>query len=123
MSGRRIAVLLTAVLVTILAVLLVMLRWDDANKVAVVASALAAVAAVGVGVWAALPRTSRSDKRSSGPGWRVSQSGSATAGRSGRAVSGITDQSGSLPDEVQVDRSGDARTGDDGDAVSGISKE
>ena len=75
----------TAGVVITLAVLLVLLRWDSANKVAVVVSALATVAAVGVAVWAALPAVS-------GMGVRVSRTGRATAGPGGRANSGVSGQ-------------------------------
>jgi hypothetical protein len=115
--GRRVFVLVTAVAVVVLGVVLVVLRWDDANKVAVVVSALAAVAAVGVGVWAAWP----AGGGFSSSGWRVSRSGSAFAGPGGRAVSGAAGRRSSLPDDVRVDRSGDARAAEGGDAISGIS--
>ncbi|WP_199561993.1 hypothetical protein [Micromonospora deserti] len=48
-----------------------MARWDQANQVAAVVSALAAVAALGVAVWSALP--------SSAGAVRVSKTGTATA--------------------------------------------
>jgi hypothetical protein len=103
----------TAGVVAVLAVLLVVLRWDSATKIAVVVSALAAVAAVGVAVWAALPVVS-------GKGWRVSRTGRATAGSDGRANTGLSSPAESLPDEVLVDRTGDADASDGGDANSGI---
>ena len=103
----------TAGVVTTLAVLLVLLRWDSANKIAVVVSALATVAAVGVAVWAALPAVS-------GMGVRVSRTGRATAGSGGRANSGVFGPAGSLPNDVLVDRTGDADASNGGDANSGI---
>ena len=51
----------------VLAVPLIVLRWGSANKIAVVVSALAAVAIVGVAVWAAVPAMS------SGKGVRLSR--------------------------------------------------
>jgi hypothetical protein len=112
-SVRRMIVIVTAGVVVVLAVLLVLLRWDTANKVAVVTSALAAVAAVGVAVWAALPAVS-------GNRVRVSRTGRATVGPGGRANSGIYGPAGSLPDHVVVERTGDADAPNDGDANSGI---
>ena len=72
----------TALAVAVLAAVLGVLRWDDANKVAVVVSALAAVAAVGVAIWAALPTSL------SGKVIRVSRTGRATAGPGGQANTG-----------------------------------
>ena len=103
----------TAGVVAVLAVLLVVMRWDSANKIAVVVSALAAVAAVGVAIWAALPAVS-------GKGVRVSRTGRATAGPGGRANSGVSGPAGSLPDDMVVDRTGDADASNGGDANSGI---
>ena len=114
MSARRWAAMATAGVVAVLAVLLLVFRWDSANKIAVVVSALAAVAAVGVAIWAALPATS------SGKGIRVSRTGRATAGRGSRANSGLSGPASSLPDNVVVDRTGDADASGGGDANSGI---
>jgi hypothetical protein len=58
LSGRRIAAAATAAGVAVLAVVLMAMRWNAASKVAVIVSALAAVAAVGVAIWAALPAMS-----------------------------------------------------------------
>ena len=63
-------------------------RWDDANKVAAVLSALGAVAAIGVTVWAAL-RTPPS-----GSSLVVSDTGRAVAGPGGRAITGIPRHAG-----------------------------
>ncbi len=98
-------VVVTALVVAALAAVLLVLRWDDASKVSVVVSALAAVAAVGVAIWAALPH--------GGPraGLRVSRTGSARAGMKGRANSGIEGPAGSLRHDVQVTRTGEAEGG------------
>lgn len=69
--------------------------------IAVVVSALAAVAAVGVAIWAALPTVSSH-------GVRMSRTDCATAGPGGRANSGFSGPASSLPDDVLVDRTGDA---------------
>lgn len=113
MSARRVVLMATAGVVAVLAVLLVLLRWDSANKIAVVVSALAAVAAIGVAIWAALPTVS-------GKGMRVSRTGRATAGPGGLANSGVLGPADSLPNNVQVERTGDAHASDDGEANTGI---
>jgi hypothetical protein len=89
--------------VAILVAVLVVLRWDDANKVAVGVSALAAVAAVGVGVWAALPGSSSRGRI------RVSRTGDAVAGRAGRANTGVI---GKGQGDIRVDKTGNASGGD-----------
>lgn len=115
MTMRRVVISVTAGVVTALAVALIVLRWNEANKIAVVASALAAVAAVGVGLWAGLPVMSSTRSQA-----RVSRTGQATAGPSGHANSGVMGTSGSLPDDVRVTKTGDADASDGGDANTGI---
>lgn len=114
MNARRMVLGGTAGVVAVLAAALMVLRWDDASKVAVVVSALAAVAAVGVAIWAALPAVF-SDGR-----MRVSRTGRATAGPGGRANSGVSGPVGSVPDDVRVDRTGDADASGGGDANTGV---
>lgn len=58
MTAKRVALVVTCVVVVGLAVVFGLVQWDRANRIAVVVSALAAVAAVGVAVWAALPSRS-----------------------------------------------------------------
>ena len=106
--------LATAGVVLVLAVLLMAVRWDSANKIAVIVSALAAVAAVGVAIWAALPAVSP------GKGMRVSRTGRAMAGPGGRANTGFSGPAASLGADVLVDRTGDADASEGGDANSGI---
>ena len=94
-------VVVTCGVVAVLAVVLVVLRWDNANKVAVIVSALAAVAAVGVGVWTALSGGAR-DAR-------------VVVKRSGRSrgvgsVSGF-EGAGSSRGEFRVEDSGPAEDG------------
>jgi hypothetical protein len=113
MNARRSVLGGTAGVVAVLAVVLVFLRWDDANKVAVVVSSLAAVAAVGVAIWAALPAVS-------GRGIWVSRTGKATAGRGGRANTGLSGSPGAVSGESRVDRTGDAKAPEGGDANTGI---
>lgn len=114
MSARRVALTGTLLAVAILAVILTALRWSEANKIATISSALAAVAAVGVAIWAAFPAFQ------GGKGVRVSHTGKATAGRGGRANSGVSKSAGRLPEEVQVDRSGNADASNGGEANTGV---
>lgn len=89
-------------------------RWEDANKVATVASALGAVAAVGVAAWAALrtPLARRS--------FTVTRTGRATAREGGRANTGISGKADQVDGSVHVERTGDATASGDSDANTGI---
>jgi len=87
-------------------------RWEQASQVATVVSALAAVAAVGVAAWAALPGPERRTVR-------VSDTGPATAGHGGRAVSGLTGPAAGLSGPVEVGRTGSADASGGGDATTG----
>lgn len=101
--------LLTCLLVAGLAGWFAVVRWDDANKVAAFTSALGAVAAVGVAIWAAL--------RTSGPGQvTVRRTGRAEARGGGSANSGVR---GRISGSVRAEDTGDA-VADDGDASSGV---
>jgi hypothetical protein len=113
MRARRMVMAGTAGVVAALAVVMVVLRWGDASKVAVTVSALAAVAAIGVAIWAALPL-------SSGVGIRVSRTGRAVAAGGGRANTGVSGPAGSLPRDVQAEQTGDAEASNGGDANTGI---
>ena len=112
MSARRVVVLLTCLVVAGLAGWFVVARWEQASRVATVVSALAAVAAVGVAVWAALPGP---DRRMI----RVSDTGPAVAGRGGRAISGLAGPAASLREPIEVDRTGRADASGGGDATTG----
>lgn len=112
MTIRRIVILITCVVVATLAVVFAVSHWDQANRIATVTSALAAVAALGVAVWAALP--------GSGPVARVSRTGRATAGGPGsRANTGVSGVA-STPGTVVADRTSDARATGGGSANSGV---
>lgn len=104
--------LVTCLVVAVLAAVLVVLQWQQANKIATVVMALAGVAAVGVGLWAGLARTA-------GPSVRVSRTGPATSGPGGRAISGAA---GPLADQgtVDVDQTGAADATRGGEAVTGV---
>jgi len=112
MNTRRVVLLITCVVVAALALVFAVSRWDQANRIATVASALAAVAAVGVAVWAALP--------GSASGARAIRTGTAEAsGPGARANSGIRGAASMLGGMV-ADHTGDARATDGGSANSGI---
>jgi hypothetical protein len=115
MNARRVTIIATAGGVAVLAVVLMVSHWDEANKIAIVASALATVAAVGVGILAALPGTPE------GRTARASRTGRASAGARGRANTGVSGPSAALPGDVRAGRTGDADAGDGGDANTGIS--
>ncbi|MFI5589363.1 hypothetical protein ACIA5G_30215 [Amycolatopsis sp. NPDC051758] len=114
MTAGRVTLIVTCVLVAGLAGWLALARWDDANKVATAVSALGAVAAVGVAVWAVIraPKAGRS--------MAVSDTGRATATSGGKAVTGFSGKADSTTGSVQVERTGDAQASGDGNAVSGV---
>lgn len=113
MSGRRLVLLITGLVVAGLGGVFSATQWDRANRIATVVSVLAAVAAVGIAVWAALP--------ASKPGSvvRVSVTGKATATRGGTAITGASGPVGSTPGLVEVKDTGDADASG-GDAASGV---
>jgi hypothetical protein len=113
LSGRRVALLVTAAVVVVVAVALAVLRWDDANKLATSLSALAGLAAVGVGMWAALPGSSGRRRV------RASRTGKATAGRGGQANTGVIVAKGT-EDDVRAAKTGDADASGAGDANTGV---
>lgn len=68
LSMRRLVLLLTALTVAGLAAVFAWLGWDQAGRVATVLSGLVAVAALGVAVWAALPRRRSAGSQTPLPG-------------------------------------------------------
>ncbi|MGK3202803.1 hypothetical protein [Amycolatopsis sp. MEPSY49] len=112
MTVGRVALLVTCVLVAGLGTWIAIARWEDANKVATAVSALGAVAAVGVAVWAVVrtPRTSKAIV--------VTDTGKAKSASGGHAVTGVTGTPGH--DSVRAERTGDAESSGGGDAVSGV---
>lgn len=117
MKMGRVAVVVTCLLVAGLGVWFAVARWDDANKVAAVTSALGAVAAVGVAVWAAL--------RSADPqkSVTVADTGRSTADSGGKAITGVSGRADNVTGPVQVKRTGDAKASGGGDAVTGAQLE
>lgn len=126
MSARRVVVLGTGVVLAALAGVFVVVGWDRAIRISTVVSALAAVAAVGVAVWAAWPvvrsRSDLSRRPRSEPELtvRVSGSGTATARGHGSSVSGASGPATSAPNRVEAVKTGDADASGGGDATSGI---
>jgi hypothetical protein len=106
-----VVLLVTALVVAALGVVFLLLRWDDANKVAAVASALGAVAAIGVAIWAALPARPRVSVQ-------VTRTGDARAVGTGRANTGVTGRVGE--GEVSAADTGDADASSGGDANTGV---
>jgi hypothetical protein len=115
MGGRRMVLLVTCLVVAGLGGVLAVVAWERASRIATVVSALAAVASVGVAVWAALPC-----HRSGSAEVRVSKTGRATATDGGAAVSGARGSAAGAPERTEVNRTGDANASGGGDAVSGI---
>ena len=115
MNAGRIALITTCLAVAILGAWLMVVQWDAASKVATVTSALGAVAAIGVAVWATVRAPS------TGAPVVVSRTGRATASSGGRAVTGFSGRSGGVADSasVQVESTGDANSSG-GDAITGV---
>jgi hypothetical protein len=113
MNARRVVLLVTCLVVAGLGGMFVLTQWDRVNRIATVLSALAAVAAVGVAVWAALVS-------GSGPAVRVVNTGPATAGHGGRATSGLTGSVSALLGPIDVDGTGNADASGGGDATTGV---
>jgi hypothetical protein len=105
--------MVTFLLVAGLGVWFAIARWDVANHGAAVVSALGAVAAVGVAIWAALGGTGNGDVS-------VSRTGKATARRNGVASSGVRVRSRRPWGRLRADRTGHATATDGGDANTGI---
>jgi hypothetical protein len=110
----RVVLVVTCLVVGLLAGWFAMAQWEQANRVATVTSALGAVAAVGVAVWAVL-------RGSSVPGKlvRASRTGKAISGRQGSANTGVRVARG-RSGRVVADRTGDADSSGGGDANTGV---
>lgn len=113
MNAGRVTLIISCLVVAGLGVWFVVARWDQANKVASAVSALAALAAVGVAIWAALrPAQSRR-------ALTVSDTGRATAHDGGRAITGVSGKASDVDGPVRVERTGDAKVSGNGDAITG----
>lgn len=114
MKAARVVLVITCLVVAGLAVWFVVARWDTANKVAAAVGALAAVAAIGVAIWAALRGPSQSAVL------QVHKTGDAIA-HGGRANAGIhVGTGGALPSEARATRTGRAEASEGGSANTGI---
>lgn len=112
MTMGRVVLIVTLFAVSALGVWIAVVTWDEANKIAVVTSALAAVAAVGVAVWAAL-RGARSTSSID-----VSRTGDAVSTGGGRANTGFRGKA-RRTSSVRVRDTGRAEA-DGGDANTGV---
>ncbi len=109
MNVGRVVLTISLLVVAGLGVWFTLASWNDANKVAAISSALAAVAAIGVAVWAAL-RNPSADRSIT-----VSHTGKA---RGKRAVTGVSGTAEAAGGSVRVKRTGDATAS--GDAITGV---
>ncbi|UKY47839.1 hypothetical protein [Streptomyces inhibens] len=114
MTIKRVVLVGTCVVVAVLGWVFAVSQWETASRIATVASALAGVAAVGIGIWAALPGARPT-------GIVVRDTGAAKTAGTGNAVTGYHG-SGSTDAAVTVERTGDAEATGDGDAISGYSE-
>ncbi|ALG08752.1 hypothetical protein [Kibdelosporangium phytohabitans] len=112
MKAGRVVLILTCLVVAGLGTWFVLAQWDVANRVATVSSALGAVAAVGVAIWAALRTTSGNSVRASRTG-NATARGSGSSANTGVRVSGA---SGAL----RADRTGEATASGGGSANTGV---
>jgi hypothetical protein len=111
MTMRRVVIALTCVVLAGLGTAFAVMRWQHANRIATVASALAAVAAVGVAVWAALPGAAVAP--------RASRTGTATArGRGSWANTGVAGPA--THGAAVATRTGAAEAADGGKANTGV---
>ncbi|MEV7907710.1 hypothetical protein [Streptomyces anulatus] len=111
MGARRGVLAVTCVVVAVFGVVFTVIQWEQANRIATSVSALAALAAVGIAVWAALPGTPP------GTRIRVSGTGRAVSGPGGQAVSGAV---AAAAGEIVVERTADADASEGGEATSGV---
>jgi hypothetical protein len=115
MMARRLVIILTCVVVAALGAIFAIVRWEHANRIATVASAVAAVAAVGVAVWAALPGNGAA-------GMRASRTGGATArGPGSRANTGVSGPAMAGP--VVAGHTGAAEATEGGSSNTGIDRQ
>jgi hypothetical protein len=114
MNIGRTVLTVTFLLVAGLGAWFAVARWDEANKVAAILSALGAVAAVGVAVWTALR------SMQSGSSTTIQKTGHARADSGGDANTGLRGKSGRAPLSTRLKRTGDAEATDGGSANSGV---
>jgi hypothetical protein len=117
MNAGRAALLLTCAVVAGLGAWFAIARWEDANKIATVASALGSLAAVGVAIWAVVRKPGRANSIT------VKNTGKAEAGSGGDANSGLTGKADSVDGDIDVSGTGDAKSTGGGNANSGVNLE
>jgi hypothetical protein len=111
MTARRVVIVVTCLVVAALGAVFLVLRWDDASRIATVATSLATVAALGVAVVTVLS--------GSGRGSVAKQTGKATArGAGSRANSGVSGPA-TMPGPVRAEGTGEAGATEGGAANSG----
>jgi hypothetical protein len=117
MSGQRIVIMVSGVVVFGLAGVFCALSWTQANQLAGIVSALVSVAGLGATVWAAL---AAAPAAGAGPRAHVVRTGNASVRGTGSANTGIiTSTSGTAGGTASAKRTGDADT-EDGQANTGI---
>ncbi|MGZ3143405.1 hypothetical protein ACVDFE_15715 [Lentzea chajnantorensis] len=109
----------TSLVVTLLAVAglgfwFAIARWEDANKVAAIASALGAIAAVGIAIWAALINRSRASQMI------ISGTNDAETHGEGDANTGLQGKTSKMIGSVEVRNTGKATATGGGHANTGI---
>ncbi len=109
---RRLVLLTTALVVAGLGTTFALLQWDASSRLATVLSALAAIASIGVAVWAALPGT--------GHRLHVAHTGAASAAAGGRANSGVIATAATTGCGIDVSHTGQAQASDGGNANTGV---
>jgi hypothetical protein len=116
MTIRRVVSVVTCVVVAVLGGVFAVSQWETSNRIATVVSALAGVAAVGVGIWAALSpgQGSRADDVATRPGESEAMNG-------GTSVTGVKRPKARGNGSARVEDTGKARADGKGSrAVSGI---
>ncbi len=89
-------------------------QWDSANKVIATVAAVAAVVAIGVALWVAVPKRTASSVR-------VTGTGDAVAHGMGSANTGVQRGAGSGPlGHIEVDETGNADARSGSDANTGV---
>lgn len=111
MTARRTALLITCLAVAGLGVVFAVVQWELSSRLATLVSALAATAAVGIAIWAALPGATTTV--------RVTNTGPATSGKRGTANSGLTGPTSGLTGGVEVHHTGAADASAGGEANTG----
>lgn len=112
MTRGRLVAIVTCLVVAGLGTVLTVMRWEDANRTATIVSAMAAVAGVGLAVWAGLSGRAG--------GTTVKRTGNATArGKNSRANSGLSGHAGTGR-PVELRNTGEATAEGGGEANSGL---